>query len=114
MMKTTAAWLLVGAFACAPVYAQQTDGAAQGDLERAKSKISMCVGCHGIPEYRTAYPQVYRVPLIAGQSPQYIAAALRAYKSGERSHPSMRGIATSLSDVDIADLAAYYSQPQGK
>ncbi len=115
MMKTTAAWLLVGAFACAPAYAQQTtDAAPQGDSERAKTKISMCVGCHGIPLYQTAYPQVYRVPFIAGQSPQYIASALRAYKSGDRNHPSMRGIAMTLSEQDIADLAAYYGQPQPK
>ena len=112
MMKTTAAWLLVGAFACAPVYAQQA--APSGDPERAKAKISMCVGCHGIPEYRTAYPYVYRVPLIAGQTPQYIASALRGYKSGERNHPSMVGIAKTLTDEDIADLAAYYGQPQAK
>ena len=114
MIKTTAAWLLVGAFACAPVYAQQTDAAPQGDRERAKAKISMCVGCHGIPLYQTAYPQVYRVPFIAGQSPQYIASALRAYKSGDRNHPSMRGIAMTLSEEDIADLAAYYGQAQPK
>lgn len=114
MMKTTAAWLLVGAFACAPVYAQQTDAPTKGDLERAKQKLSMCAGCHGIPEYRTAYPYVYRVPLIAGQSPEYIAGALRAYKTGDRNHPSMRAIAMTLSEEDIADLAAYYSQPQAK
>lgn len=114
MMKTTAAWLLAGAFVCAPAFAQQTDGGTQGDLQRAKTKISMCVGCHGIDEYRTAYPQVYRVPMIAGQAPQYLSSALHAYKSGERSHPSMRGIAASLSEADIADLAAYYGRPQAK
>lgn len=114
MTKRTAAWLFLGAFISVPVLAQQTDPAIQPDPERVKSKLSMCVGCHGIPEYRTAYPVVYRVPLIAGQTPQYLATALRAYKSGERSHPSMRGIAMSLSEEDIIDLAAYYGQTQGK
>ena len=69
---------------------------------------AMCIGCHGIPGYKTAFPSVYHVPKIAGQQPAYIISALKAYKSGDRSHPSMRGIAASLTDQDMADLAAYY------
>jgi cytochrome c553 len=76
-----------------------------------RNKTAMCIGCHGIPGYRTAFPEVYHVPKIAGQQPGYIIAALKAYKAGERSHPSMRGIARSLSDQDMADLAAYYGVP---
>lgn len=71
--------------------------------------VSMCIGCHGIAGYRTAYPTVYHVPKIAGQQAEYIVKALQAYKSGARLHPSMRGIAASLSDKDMADLAAYYA-----
>jgi cytochrome c553 len=74
----------------------------------ARDKVSMCVGCHGIPGYKTAYPEVYHVPKIGGQNPTYIANALKAYRLGERWHPSMRGIAASLSDKDIEDIAAYY------
>jgi len=73
-----------------------------------RNKIAMCIGCHGIPGYKTAFPDVYHVPMIAGQKPEYIKAALKAYREGARPHPSMRGIAASLSDQDIADLAAYY------
>jgi cytochrome c553 len=69
----------------------------------------MCQGCHGIPGYRTAYPEVYSVPKIGGQHADYIVAALKAYKSGERTHPSMIGIVGSLSDQDMQDLAAYYA-----
>ena len=69
---------------------------------------AMCIGCHGIPGYKTAFPDVYHVPKIAGQQPGYIINALKAYKSGERSHPSMRGIAASLSDEDMKKLADYY------
>ena len=69
---------------------------------------AMCIGCHGIPGYKTAFPSTYHVPKIAGQQPGYIVAALKAYKSGERSHPSMRGIATSLTDDDMKKLAEYY------
>ena len=83
--------------------------APAGNADAAKSKISMCTGCHGIPGYKTVYPQVYQVPMITGQQPVYIVNALQAYKSGARSHPSMRGVAQSLSDQDMADLAAYYS-----
>src|ERR1051325_9986974 len=61
-----------------------------------RNKIAMCIGCHGIPGYRTAFPDVYHVPMIAGQQPGYITAALKAYREGQRPHPSMRGIASSL------------------
>ena len=91
----------------APAFAQQP--ALVGDPAEAHKKIAMCEGCHGIPGYKTAYPEVYRVPMLGGQSVIYITNALNAYKAGQRKHPSMRGIAASLSDKDIADLAAYYS-----
>jgi cytochrome c553 len=78
---------------------------------RVESQHAICIGCHGIPGYRTAYPEVYHVPKIAGQQPGYIVAALRAYKAGQRSHPSMRGVAASLTDEDMAALAAFYGAP---
>jgi len=81
----------------------------KGNIEAAKAKVSMCIGCHGIPGYRASFPEVYRVPKIAGQSDKYIQVALRAYASGERTHPTMDAISKSLSDQDIADLAAYYA-----
>ena len=95
--------LVLLAFVAAPLAAW-----AQGSADGAKQKTSMCIGCHGIPEYKASFPSVYRVPKIGGQSAKYIENALQAYKSGERSHPTMRGIAGSLSDQEIADLAAYY------
>ena len=72
---------------------------------------AQCIGCHGIPGYKTAFPEVYHVPKIAGQQPGYIVAALKAYKSGERSHPSMRGIAASLNEEQMKALADYYGVP---
>ncbi|WP_137936750.1 cytochrome c [Chitinivorax sp. B] len=83
---------------------------AVGDAQAGAKKNSMCMGCHGIETYKTAFPSVYSVPKIAGQHPQYIVKALQAYKTGERDHPSMRGIASSLSDQDMEDLAAYYGK----
>ena len=85
--------------------------APAGNAESAKSKISMCTGCHGIPGYKTVFPHVYQVPMITGQQAVYIVNALQAYKTGARNHPSMRGIARSLSDQDMADVAAYYAGP---
>ena len=79
-------------------------------IGKAPNKIEQCIGCHGIPGYKATFPEVYQVPMIGGQSAKYIEAALNAYKKGDRKHPSMRGIAASLSDQDIADVAAYYSQ----
>jgi cytochrome c553 len=93
----------------APLASAQQAAQQKGNAESAKkNKIAMCIGCHGIPGYKTAFPSVYHVPKIAGQNPGYIVSALKAYKTGERSHPSMRGVAASLSDEDMADLAAYY------
>ena len=82
----------------------------KGDAKAAETKIAMCIGCHGIPGYQTSFPEVYRVPKISGQNAKYIAAALTAYKKGERKHQTMRGIADTLSEQDIADVAAYYEQ----
>ena len=73
-------------------------------------KAAMCIGCHGIPGYKMAFPHVYPVPMIAGQNAKFIEVALNAYKSGERKHPTMGAIASSLSDKDIAELAAYYAR----
>ena len=85
--------------------------APSGDANRGRERVQMCQGCHGIAGWRTAFPEVYHVPKLSGQHAQYLAAALTAYRSGARSHPSMRAIAATLSDQDIADLAAYYAQP---
>jgi cytochrome c553 len=59
--------------------------------------------------YQASFPEIHKVPKISGQGEKYIISALNAYKKGERKHASMRGIAASLTDQDIADLAAFYS-----
>ena len=82
---------------------------AAGDIEAGANKVSMCVGCHGIPNYKTAFPKTYRVPRIAGQKVEYLVSALKAYREGQRSHPSMKAVAGSMTDQDIADISAYYS-----
>jgi cytochrome c553 len=81
----------------------------KGDIEAGRQKNSMCIGCHGIPGYKASFPEVYAVPMISGQKEQYIIVALRAYANGERTHPTMDAISSSLSEQDMADLAAYYA-----
>jgi cytochrome c553 len=103
-MKNTL--LLALALVAAPMLSMAQE--VKGDAGAGGKKIAMCIGCHGLPGYQSSFPQVYKVPKIAGQNAKYIAAALNGYKSGDRKHPSMRGIAGSLSDQDIADVAAYY------
>jgi cytochrome c553 len=84
--------------------------AAPASPKSLEAKVAMCVGCHGIVGYKASFPEVYRVPKIAGQGAKYIAAALNAYKTGERKHPTMRSIAESLTEQDITDVAAYYEK----
>ena len=80
------------------------------DAAAGQTKAAMCIGCHGIKGYQASFPEVHKVPMISGQGAKYIVAALQAYKKGERKHPTMRGISTTLSDADMADLGAYYEK----
>jgi cytochrome c553 len=112
-MKTSLAPLVLAAAACTATCTAGSAIAADvvGNPKAATAKIEMCIGCHGIQGgYKTAFPEVYRVPMIGGQSAKYLEAALKSYRKGDRKHPSMVNIAKSLSDQDIADVAAYYSQ----
>ena len=83
---------------------------AAGDAAAAKEKLSMCEGCHGIPNYKTAFPTAYSVPKLGGQHADYIVKALEGYKNGTRSHPTMTGLAQTLTQQDMEDFAAYYSK----
>ena len=79
---------------------------ADGDAAAGQKKNHSCSGCHGIVGWRAAFPEVYRVPKLGGQHPNVIVAALKAYKSGERQHGTMQAITATLSEQDMADLAA--------
>jgi cytochrome c553 len=81
-----------------------------GNAAAGKEKNSMCVGCHGIPGYRTAYPETYQVPKLGGQHAEYIVDALKDYKKGDRKFSTMRAIVGDMSEQDMNDLAAYYSE----
>ncbi len=81
---------------------------AQGDAAAGREKAFTCMGCHGNPGFRNAYP-VYRVPKIGGQHAAYLVEALKGYKNGQRSHPTMQGHAATMTEQDMADIAAYFA-----
>lgn len=95
---------LVLALACSASF-------AEGDPAAGQELAYTCMGCHGIDGYRNAYPS-YRVPMLGGQRASYIEYALRAYRSGTRPHPTMQAQGSSLSDQDMADLAAWFQGNQ--
>ena len=81
---------------------------AAGDVERGKVLADTCLGCHGIPGYRNAYPS-YRVPKLGGQHPEYLAIALEGYRKQTRAHRTMQAQAATLSDQDVQDLIAFFA-----
>ncbi len=108
--RARSVWTVV-ALACASLASTTVpaqDQPLQGDAKHGKAISYTCLGCHGIEGYKNAYP-MYSVPKLEGQHPEYLAAALQAYRSGERSHLTMHDQASTLSDQDIADIAAYFA-----
>ena len=112
--------------ATAASVAALSGAAAAGDPEAGQRKAHICQGCHNLANFQVAFPQVYRIPRIRGQSAEYIIYALNEYKNGTRFVDSaddparhdldpimtMTAIVAPLTDEDIADLAAYYSSLQ--
>jgi cytochrome c553 len=86
---------------------------AAGDADEGKIKAYTCTGCHGIPGYKNVYP-TYHVPKIGGQNREYLVAALKAYRDGERNHATMELQSQALSDDDIEDIAAYFASLGGE
>lgn len=103
------------AFAAMGFYAggALAQGASEGDPEAGKVKASTCMGCHGVANYANVYP-TYLVPKLGGQKPEYLVSALKAYKSGQRQHPTMQGQGASLTEQDMRDIAAFLSQAPEK
>src|SRR6266702_6965323 len=95
-----------GVIAAAAVTAQEP--AVQGNPQRGKALSYTCLGCHGVDGYKNAYPN-YSVPELEGQHPEYLAAALKGYRDGDRAHLTMHSQAASLTDQDIADVVSYFA-----
>lgn len=113
LLSTIARTLVAAATLSAVALAAHAQGVT-GDVQAGQKKAEMCIGCHGIPGYQNSFPEIHKVPMISGQSDKYIVSALTAYKKGDRKHPTMRGIAGSLSEQDMADLGAFYASQVGK
>ena len=109
-MKKILSTLTLSALLAGFMPGAQAQDAKVGDAQAGGKINAMCTGCHSIPGYRASFPEVHQVPMIAGQGAKYIIAALEEYKKGSRKHPTMRAVADSLTEQNIADLAAYYSQ----
>jgi cytochrome c553 len=82
---------------------------ASGNYEAGKAKSTTCAGCHGADGVST----VASFPILAGQNRDYLYEALKDYKAGKRKNPIMAGMAGSLSDEDMQDLATYFSKQKG-
>lgn len=106
--------MLRALFACLGLAIMATVPAAYaaGDAEAGKAKAYTCMGCHGIEGYTNVYP-TYKVPKVGGQYAERLVAALQAYASGDRQHPTMSLQAESLSAQDMADIAAYFASFKG-
>jgi len=102
-----AAAVIVSSLAGSVGFAQ--DAAPQGDPVRGAPLGNTCLGCHGVPHYKNSFPN-YSVPKLVGQHPEYIVIALKAYRTSERAHLTMHAQASSLSDQDMADVAAYLAR----
>jgi cytochrome c553 len=86
--------------------------ALEGNADRGAVLAETCKGCHGIPGYFNATP-AYHVPKLGGQNADYIEVALQGYRRGTRGHVTMQAQASSLTDQDIADVAAYFATYEG-
>ena len=82
--------------------------AADNNVTTIENKKALCQGCHGIADWKTAFPELYRVPKLVGQNKAYIVSALKAYKSGERDFATMRAIAADLTEADMEAVSKYY------
>jgi len=85
---------------------------AEGDPEQGKQKAETCLGCHAIENYTNVYP-TYPVPKLGGQNAQYVIDALKGYANGDRPHVTMHAQASTLSDEDMQDIAAFLSSQNG-
>ena len=103
--------ILAFAISLVPALGSAQAPAIKGDPVAGRAKaLAICSGCHGIVGTQTAFPEVYKVPKIGGQNADYLVAALKAYRNGDRYNETMKALASALKETELADLAAYYAQ----
>jgi len=82
-----------------------TTTANAADIDQGKIKAAACAGCHGINGIGLSE----EFPNLAGQKEAYLVKQLKAFKNGTRINPTMKAMASSLSEQNIDNLAAYFS-----
>ena len=88
-----------------------SSNAIAADVDAGKKKVQeVCAACHGVDG---ANPTTPDYPKLAGQYPDYLAKALRDYKSGARKNPIMAGFAQGLTEKDIENVSEYFSSQPG-
>ena len=92
-----------------PVLALLAAATAHADAPARPARVGLCAACHG----ETGVATAPGIPHLAGQNREYLVAALRQYRSGERTAQAMRTVSGSLSDADIDALAAWYAAQAG-
>lgn len=101
----------VAALAAGLTFALSSAWADVGDPQAGKAKAAACAGCHGIDGNGGANPEW---PKLAGQIPEYLVAQLERFKSGARKNPIMNGMASTLSEQDMKNIAAYFASQKLK
>jgi cytochrome c553 len=86
--------------------------AADTGNTRLEQNLQICANCHGAPAFDNPTKDNFLVPRLGGQQAGYLIKALKAYKTGQRDHLFMRGIAASLSEEEMRELANYFSSQQ--
>jgi cytochrome c553 len=112
MQNIRLACFLSVALVLGSAHGEEPAAAPTGDAKRGAILSDSCMGCHGIPGYRNAYPS-FRVPKLGGQHPEYVVLALQGYKNQTRFHKTMHAQAASLSDQDMRDIAAFFASGGG-
>ena len=103
LSKARPTWAILGLGLLAALSISSANAA---DAAKGKVLAYTCQGCHGVPNYKNAYPS-YRVPKLGGQNEGYIVSALNAYANGERPHATMHSHAVTLTPEERADIAAF-------
>ncbi|MFM0325204.1 c-type cytochrome [Caballeronia glebae] len=95
---------LTGAVLAGVLAAVSSASLAGGDVKAGRAKASACAACHGID----GISKLPEAPNLAGQTEEYLVKALNDFRTGERKNEMMSMMAKTLSDADVANLAAYY------
>jgi cytochrome c553 len=102
--------LLLASLAATPICAADNNKSAADPAKGQTISTQVCAACHAADGSRGAPAN----PIIAGQHPEYLVKQLGDFKSGKRNNPIMKGFASTLSEADMVNVAAFYGTKQAK